>query len=202
MTEPAPSALKALDVAHPIWERVFTVAPLTLVGAREADGRYSLAPKHMAMPMGWDNYFGFVCTPRHRTYQNVKREKAFSVSYPRPDQVTLASLTAVARAEDGSKPLNETLPLFTFEGCEGRFLKGGYLYLSCQLDRVIDGFGQNSLIVGRIVNAWAHREALRVSEGDDAEVIGRSPLLAYLYPTRFARIEQSVAFPFPAAFKR
>jgi hypothetical protein len=65
----------SLDVTAPIWERCFTVAPLVLVGTREKDGSYDLAPKHMATPMGWQNYFGFVCTPRHRTYHNVRRER-------------------------------------------------------------------------------------------------------------------------------
>jgi hypothetical protein len=49
----------------PIWERTFTVNPLLLVGTREKGGDYDLAPKHMAAPMGWRDYFGFVCTPRH-----------------------------------------------------------------------------------------------------------------------------------------
>jgi len=69
----------SLDVTAPIWERFFTVAPLVVVGTREEDGSYDLAPKHMATPMGWQNYIGFVCTPRHRTYHNVRRERAFTV---------------------------------------------------------------------------------------------------------------------------
>jgi hypothetical protein len=52
---------------HPVWMRVFTVNPLVVVGTREESGAYDLAPKHLAMPMGWENYFGFVCTPRHNT---------------------------------------------------------------------------------------------------------------------------------------
>ena len=56
-----------LDVRWPVWERVYMVAPLVLVGTREPDGRHDLAPKHMALPLGWQNYFGFVCAPRHST---------------------------------------------------------------------------------------------------------------------------------------
>ena len=61
----------SLDVNLPIWERVFTVAPLVVIGTKE-NGGYDLAPKHMATPMGFGNYFGFVCTPKHGTYHNVK----------------------------------------------------------------------------------------------------------------------------------
>ena len=32
----------------------------------------------MAMPMSWKNHFGFVCTPRHNTYQNIQRSGQFS----------------------------------------------------------------------------------------------------------------------------
>ena len=86
--------LVELDVSHPGWERFFWVAPLVLVGTREADGSHDLAPKHMAMPVGWENYFGFVCTPRHHTYLNIRRSGVFTISYPRPDQLVLASLPA------------------------------------------------------------------------------------------------------------
>src|SRR5207342_3425489 len=60
-----------------LWERVFTVAPLVIVGSKEADGTYDLAPKHMAMPLGWRRRYGFVCTPRHRTYRNIERHGVF-----------------------------------------------------------------------------------------------------------------------------
>ena len=84
---PSPSAnLVELEVERPIWDQFFTVAPLVLVGTREADGRDDLAPKHMVTPMGWQNYFGFVCTPRHGTYQNIARDGVFAVTYPRPTQ--------------------------------------------------------------------------------------------------------------------
>ncbi|NIQ57054.1 MAG: flavin reductase, partial [Gammaproteobacteria bacterium] len=53
--------------------------PLVLVGTREGEGAYDLAPKHMATPLGWGDYFCFVCTPEHRTYQNATREEEFTV---------------------------------------------------------------------------------------------------------------------------
>src|SRR5271166_1755994 len=75
--------LISLDLNRPIWERFFTVAPLVIIGSRDESGVFDLAPKHMATPLGWQNYFGFVCTPRHRTYQNIQRQGAFTVTFPR-----------------------------------------------------------------------------------------------------------------------
>lgn len=191
-----------LEVDKPVWGRFFTVSPLVLIGSREQDGAYNFAPKHMALQLGWDNYFGFVCTPRHSTYQNIQREGAFTVSYPRHSQVVLASLAATARTGDCVSPQLGALP--TFQACkiDGRFVEDASLFLECRLDRVVEGFGENSLIAGRIVTAHVPEEALRRTEVDDHDVIFRSPLLAYLNPGRFASIENSFSFPFPADFKK
>lgn len=183
----------------PVWERAFTVNPLVLVGTRE-DGGYDLAPKHMAAPMGWENYFGFVCTPRHRTYRNVRREGAFTVTYPRPTQVLLASLAASPREDGKSKPLLDALATFPASEVDGVFLEDGYLFLECVLDRVVDDFGDNSLIAGRIVASHVHRDYLRASGRDDNDLIHGSRLLAYLSPGRYAEIGESNSFPYPSGF--
>ena len=101
-----------LDVSQPVWEQFFWVAPLVLIGTRETDGSHDLAPKHMALPMGWENYYGFVCTPRHHTYSNIKRDGVFTVSYPRPSQLVLTSLAASPRFSDCEKPALMVLPVF------------------------------------------------------------------------------------------
>lgn len=197
-----PDTLVPLGLEGSLWDRFFTVAPLVVVGTREADGRYDLAPKHLAMPMGWGPHFGFVCTPRHRTYHNAQREGAFTVSYPRPSQVVLASLAASPRCDEGTKPITEALPTFPAQVVDGPFVEGGYLFLGCTFDRVVDGFGVNSLVVGRVVEAYVHEEALRVSGRDDQEVVRAVPLLAYLAPGRFSQIQEAHAFPFPEGFRR
>ncbi len=194
--------LVRLEGDQPVWGRFFTVAPLVLVGSREEDGRYNFAPKHMAVQLGWDNYFGFVCTPRHGTYQNIQREGVFTVSYPRHSQIVLASLSATARAGNCISPRLGALPTFDASQIEGRFIEDAYLFLECRLDRTIEGFGENSLIAGKIVTAHAPEEALRRSEVDDQDVIHQCPVLAYLHPGRFAPIENSFSFPFPSDFKR
>jgi len=191
-----------LDVNQPIWDRFFWVAPLVLVGTLERDGGHDLAPKHMAMPMGWDNYFGFVCTPRHHTYSNIQRDGVFTVSYPRPDQLVLTSLAASPRFSEDEKPALQALPVFPSTKVSGVLLNGAYLYLECELDRFVDGFGVNSLIIGRIVAAHVAEDAARNEELDDQSMVHDSPLLAYLHPGRFASIADSRSFPFPAGMKK
>ena len=96
---PEKNNIVEIDTTVPIWEQFFTVAPLVLIGTTEADGSLDLAPKHMVTPMGWQNYFGFVCTPRHHTCGNVDRTGVFTVSYPKPSQVLIASLAASPRQD-------------------------------------------------------------------------------------------------------
>lgn len=198
----APQDLVRLDVDQPIWDRFFSVAPLVVVGSRGADGTYDLAPKHMVTPLGWDNYFGFVCTPSHETYQNVRRSGVFTVTFPTTESVVATSLAASPRYDDRSKPALAGLATFSAEAIDGRFLSDGYLFLECQLERIVDGFGINSLIAGTIVGAQVSSPAVRRMDIDDAEVLAANPLLVYIAPGRFARLDHGNAFPFPAGFRR
>ncbi len=197
-----PDKVIPLTTDRPVWDRVFGVFPLVIVGSREEDGRFNLAPKHLAMPLGWGNVFGFVCSPRHTTYHNIRRHGAFTVSYPRPSETLTASLAAAPRCEDQSKPSLLVLPTFPARRVDGVLVGGCYLYLECTLRDVLDGFGPNSLIIGDVVAAAAHEDALRAADRDEADQIFEFPLLAYLNPGRLAEIRQSTAFPFPRGFAR
>jgi flavin reductase (DIM6/NTAB) family NADH-FMN oxidoreductase RutF len=194
--------LVALDVDRPIWDRLFTVSPLVIVGSQEANGEYDLAPKHMAMPLGLGNYYCFVCSPRHATYHNVRRHGQFTVSYPRVTEVVSASLAAAPRCDDQSKPSLLVLPTFAATKVEGVLVDDCYFYLECSLHGVSDGFDSYSLIIGKIVAAAAREETLRRQDQDEAEQIFRSPLLAYLHPNRLGEIRESTAFPLPKGFSR
>lgn len=191
-----------LGTDRPIWDRFFGVYPLVIVGSKEADGRFNLAPKHLAMPMSWENYYGFVCSPQHGTYHNIRRHEAFTVSFPPPGEVLTASLAAAPRCEDHSKPSLEVLPTFQASRVDGVLVTGCQVFLECTLHRIIDGFGANSLIVGAVVAAAATEHALRSHEQDEGEQIFRCPLLAYVSPGRLAEIRHSTAFPFPKGFTR
>jgi len=201
VTQP-PSPPVELDVRSPVWERVFTVAPLVLVGTREPDGSFDLAPKHMALPLGWQNYFGFVCTPRHSTWANAVRERAFTVSYPRPDQFVHTSLAASPRCADGSKPAAAVLPTRAARTVTGVLVEGASLALECEFERVVEGFGENGLVVGRVVAAWADPAALRDADREPEQVLAQAPLLAYVHPGRFAEIASALSFPFPQDMRR
>lgn len=194
--------LVSLPIDRPIWDRFFTVAPLVIVGTREENGTFNLAPKHLAMPLGWENYYCFVCSPRHTTYHNIRRFEVFTVSYPRPSDVLTASLAAAPRCEDFSKPSLLVLPTFPARKLDLVLVKGCYLFLECSLHSILDGFGANSLIIGTVVAASAVEDALREEERDEADQIFQNPLLAYVSPGRLAEIRQSNAFPFPQGYAR
>ncbi len=193
-------AVVPISTDAPIWSRVFIVAPLVLIGTIEEDGSPDVAPKHMAMPLGWQNRFCFACSPRHATYRNAVARNAFTVSFPLPDRIVETSLAAGGRAADSSKPSLVAVPTFSARAVDGVLVEGSYLWLECELERVIDGFGENSLVIGDIVAAAADERALRDPERDDADLLHMLPLIAYLSPGRFARTDDTRAFPFPVDF--
>jgi flavin reductase (DIM6/NTAB) family NADH-FMN oxidoreductase RutF len=196
---PASARIVDIPTAEPVWSRFFTVAPLILVGTREGDG-FDVAPKHLAMPLGWANFFGFVCTPRHATYRNVVATRQFTVSFPRPEQIVEAGLAAGARAGDASKPTLAALRTVPARVVDGILVEGCSVFLECELERIVDGFGENSLVVGRVVAASADERVLRGPEVDDADLLYALPPVAYLSPGRFAPVRETFSFPFPSDF--
>ncbi len=192
-----------LDTSTPIWNRIFMVAPLVVIGTKEG-AAYDLAPKHMVTPIGFDNYFGFVCTPRHETYQNIKATNEFTVSFPLPDQVVLASLSASPRCDDisRSKPIVDALPTTKATTVDALCIAESYLFLECKLFKIIDGFGENSIITGKIVAAHVDENYLKESEKDEQQQLKENPLLAYIAYGRFAKITETYNFPFPKDFER
>ena len=145
--------------------------------------------------------YGFVCTPRHRTYGNIERHGVFTVSFPRSFQIVQAALAASRREPDGTKPALAALPTFPAREVDGVLVHGCYAFLECELDRFVE-LDDASLVIGRIVAASAVEEAIRDPDRDDAELLRQVSPLAYLSPSRFASIEDSHSFPFPASFTR
>jgi flavin reductase (DIM6/NTAB) family NADH-FMN oxidoreductase RutF len=193
--------LVEISTATPIWERFFMAAPLVLVGTKEGDG-YDVAPKHLAMPLGWENYFGFVCSPSHATYRNVLCHREFTVSFPRADRILQASLAAGGRLDDGSKPSLAAVPTFPASVVDGVLVEGCVLYLECAFERVVEDLGENGLIVGEIVAAAAARDSLRGPDVDDADLLHRLSPLVYLAPGRFGIVRETYSLPFPVGFRR
>lgn len=201
MSEVTSARLIDIDTGSPVWDRFFMVAPLVLIGTADPDGSTDLAPKHMVTPMGWQNYFGFVCAPSHSTCSNIQRTGEFTVSYPKPSQVLYSSLAASPR-QDGFKPVLEYLQTFKGRTVDAPLIEEAYLYFECRHFKTVEGFGPNCLITGEIMAAYAEPGFLRSTETDDQELVHDSPLLAYLAPGRFAEIDRSNAFPFPANMQK
>lgn len=200
--EPSRQVLTELDLAGSPWEQIFTVAPMVIVGSLESSGELNLAPKHLAMPLGWGCHFGFICCEAHSTYHNIRRQGEFSVTYPLADEVVLTSLAASPRDGDDTKPALLALPRLEPLRISTPLFASGYLFLECRLDRIIDGFGEHSLIAGEVVAARATRSARRLREVDEAEVVARTGLMSFLSPSRFTEIRESRSFPFPKGFRR
>jgi flavin reductase (DIM6/NTAB) family NADH-FMN oxidoreductase RutF len=195
-------AFVRLPVDGGLWERFHTVAPLVLVGTRDADGGFDLAPKHMAMPLSWDPWFGVVCAPAHRTWQNAVRTRVFTVSYLAPSHVVAGSLAAAPRLASGDKPSLAGVPTVPARTVEGVLVAGAVVALECALERTVDGLGSNGLLVGRVVDAHASSEALVLEDRDPGEQLAQAPLLAYVHPGRVAVVERTHAFPYHAGFRR
>ncbi len=193
----------SLDVKSSIWEHFYTVAPLVVIGTKEGQG-FDLAPKHMVTPLGFSDFFGFVCTPRHNTYHNIKKYSRFSVSFVKPDQVLLSSLAAMPRCavKDFSKEITNEIPTVTGEDGKTIFIKDSYVMLNCSLHKIIDGFDDYSLITGRIEQAKVHKNYKIVSDEGHQKQIYDHPLLAYIAPGRFASIKETLTYPYPKDFQR
>ena len=195
--------LITLEPHIPIWDRVYTVAPLVVVGSNGKKG-HDLAPKHMATPIGFGNYFGFVCTPRHCTYENIQESGVFTVSFPTPDQIVSTSLSASPGRRPVFQPSEGTIALPTIKATQMDVLmiQGAYLYLECELIKIVDGFDDYSLITGKVCKAHVNRAYLRTSEVDEDQQLHEHPLLAYIANGRFASVSKTYNFPFPKDFQR
>ena len=116
--------------------------------------------------------------------------------------MVFSSLAASPRQATGDKPVIDYFETFPARVVDGDFITEAYAFLECRHFKTIEGFGENCLITGEILAAYADPDFVRSSELDDQEVIHDSPLLAYLAPGRFAAIEKSNAFPFPADMRK
>lgn len=193
----------SLDVKESIWEHFYTVAPLVVIGTKEDQG-FDLAPKHMATPLGFSDYFGFVCTPRHNTYHNIKNHLKFSVSFVKPDQVLLSSLAAMPRCttKDYTTEVTGQIPTVATKDGEAIFVKDSYVMLACKLFKIIDGFDDYSLITGKIERALVHKNYKIISDEGHQKQIYDHPLLAYIAQGRFANIKETLTYPYPKDFQR
>jgi len=192
-----------LNVKESIWEHFYTVAPLVVVGSKEKNG-FDLAPKHMVTPIGFSDYIGFVCTPRHTTYHNILKTKRFTLSFVKPDQILLSSIAAIPRCSVDSFPMDITdnIPTISTQEGENIFIADSYVLMDCDLHKIIDGFDDYSIITGKIKSAMVHKDYKVVSDEGQQELIYENPLLAYVAQGRFASIKKTMKYPYPKDFQR
>jgi flavin reductase (DIM6/NTAB) family NADH-FMN oxidoreductase RutF len=112
------------------------------------------------------------------------------------------SLAASPRCADGTKPAVAALPTRPASRVAGVLVDGAWLQLECELERVVEGFGENGLVVGRVVAAWADPAALIDADREPEDVLRQAPLLAYVHPGRFAGIAAAYSFPLPEGMHR
>jgi len=192
-----------LNVQESIWEHFYTVAPLVVVGTKEKNG-FDLAPKHMVTPIGFSDYIAFVCTPRHSTYHNIEKEKKFTISFVKPDQILLSSLAAIPRCSVNSFPndITDNIPTISTEKGENIFIADSYVLFDCDLHKIIDGFDDYSIITGKIKLALVHKDYKIISDEGQQTQIYENPLLAYIAQGRFASIKETLSYPYPKDFHR
>ncbi len=192
----------SLNVEENIWDHFYTVAPLVVIGTKEGDV-YDLSPKHMVTPIGFSNYIAFVCTPRHKTYHNVKKENSFTVSFIRPSQILLSSLSAIPRCEGNHyvKNIVENIPTIPTSKKDNIFIADSYVLFECTLFKIIDGFDSYSIITGKIDAAFVHKDYKIFSEVDQQKHVYDNSLLAYIAQGRFADIKETLSYPYPKDFQ-
>jgi flavin reductase (DIM6/NTAB) family NADH-FMN oxidoreductase RutF len=93
---------------------------------------------------------------QHHTCANIERNGEFTVSYPKPSQVVYAALAASPRFAGGPKTVLQSFATFPAKKIDGEFIEDAYLFLECKHYKTIDGFGDNCLISGEVVAAYAH----------------------------------------------
>jgi flavin reductase (DIM6/NTAB) family NADH-FMN oxidoreductase RutF len=190
-----PSTLLSLDLDQPIWDRFFSVAPLVVVGTRNADGSHDLLTTHQGFTLAPANLFAFLAPPEDAAVENSLRTRTFAVSFPQPHQVAEASLAAAVAGREGRHPMSAEIPTFPTRRIDAVLMTGARLFLECETDRVVEHLGGRVLVIGRIVAAHLDRDSRRLSERDDYDLLENHPLLAFIAPGRFAAIEHTDAFP-------
>jgi flavin reductase (DIM6/NTAB) family NADH-FMN oxidoreductase RutF len=182
--------------------RCFTVKPVILVTTLGPKGLPNVAPKTQNMDVGsQEQYFAFVCSPHHHTYQNVKANQEFVVNYPGPELIEKVS-AAAQQAGDIDEITLAGLTSIPSVVVKPPRVKECYLHLECKLVR-IDDLEDSNLILGKIVARSADKEISfeRGNSNENIQLLSKRPLLAYVYPNHYARIKTAEKFIFPKNYK-
>jgi flavin reductase (DIM6/NTAB) family NADH-FMN oxidoreductase RutF len=183
--------------------RYFTVKPLILVTTLGPTGLPNVAPKTQNMDVGRrEQYFAFVCTPQHHTYQNVKVNHEFVVNYPGPELIEKVS-SAAQPAEDSDEIALAGLTSIPSVVVKPPRIKECYLHLECKLMEIKD-LEDGSIILGKIAARSVDKEAFfeRGKSKENIKLLSKCPLLAYVYPDHYTKISVAEEFVFPKNYKQ
>jgi flavin reductase (DIM6/NTAB) family NADH-FMN oxidoreductase RutF len=148
-----------------------------------------------------EEYFVFVCTPEHHTYQNAKASGEFVVNYPGPElieKVSAASRFAENVDEVALSGLT-TIPSLVVKPPRIRECR---VHLECKVVDFKD-FDDGSMILGKVVSRSGDRE-ISFKKGtaeENINLLSTHPLLTYVYPNHYARINTAEKFVFPENYK-
>jgi flavin reductase (DIM6/NTAB) family NADH-FMN oxidoreductase RutF len=165
-------------------------------------GLPNVAPKTQNMDIGRrEQYFTFVCAPHHHTYQNIKANQEFVVNYPGPELIENVS-AAAQQAENVDEIALAGLTSISSIAVKPPRIKECYLHLECKLAEIKD-LEDSSLILGKIVARSADKEASfeRGKSKENIKLLTKHPLLAYVYPDHYAKIDIAEQFVFPKNYK-
>jgi len=177
--------------------RFFRPASLVLVTTMSPLGIPNVAPKTQVMPVGRKGYWAFACCDRHHTYQNVAQQGEFVINIPGPELIEQVSRAAAEFPPGADEISGAGLTAIPSHVVGVPSLAECRVHLECKKERILDGFGEESLIIGEVV-AVTVNESL-VDAG--VEILEEHPLLVYVYPGHYAGIKGAKRFRFPRNYK-
>jgi flavin reductase (DIM6/NTAB) family NADH-FMN oxidoreductase RutF len=180
----------------------FTVKPLILVTTLGPTGLPNVAPKTQNMDVGRsEEYFAFVCTPEHHTYQNAKASGEFVINYPGPDLIRNVSSSSQCAESVDEVALSGLTSIPSLVVKPPR-IKECVAHLECKLTEIYD-LHTGSIILGKVIARSATRDVSfeRGKAKDNIGLLTNHPLLAYIYPNCHAKINAAEEFVFPKHYK-
>jgi len=182
--------------------RYFSVKPIVLVTTLGPSNIPNVAPKTQCMDVGrHEEYFAFVCTPKHHTYQNAKANKEFVANYPGPELIEEVSATSQF-AENVDEVALAGLTGIPSLVVKPPRIRECRVHLECKVMEVKD-LDVASIILGKIVARSASQEVSfeRGKAEESISLLLNHPLLAYVYPNHYTTIRAATEFIFPKNYK-
>ena len=104
--------------------------------------------------------------------------------------------------EDYPRDVVQHIPTVSSEDGENIFVADSYLFLECDLHKIFDGFDDYSIITGTVEKAFVHKKYKIHSDQGQQGRIYENPLLVYVAQGRFAKVHETMAYPYPKDFER